>query len=304
MNFLLRTIVLLVVFISLGITMVSYTFGVPWGPMYPPVEKFKDGLFTGAVVHFKRFDESLMKNILETARRYGIKLIISIGPSNPCSFFISEVGMDEKNTCDFRRKHVLIHIDVERIISLLKPFMEHGEIFDEYITDGTIVGIRIFDEPHDIDCSKFGGPRFATVLPDDMNRIYQHLSLIFPKVVVGSTSPPCYMKRMKNGRLSFAQYRWDHRVPVDRFFREQIIEARENDLFFIGALNSNSSAVGNDVFFKAIPLLCELGVDFVTLWKWKTDPRYPHPGVEDRIENISPEILREIKRRCGQIKTF
>jgi len=70
-------------------------------------------------------------------------------------------------------------------------------------------------------------------------------------------------------------------------------------------MNSLSRTILSLVVFVSLgKIRCKLGVDFVTLWKWETNPRYPHPGVEDRIGNISSEILQEMKRRCGQIKTF
>ena len=175
-------------------------------------------------------------------------------------------------------------------------------MFQEYIQRGVIVGIRVFDEPHDRDCSSYGYSNHVTISPEDLDEVYSYLIENFGEVPVGSTSPPCYIKRTSYGKLCFVQYRWPPSLTLQDFFSPHIQEARENDLFLIGSLNSNVSQVDNSTFFSAWETMCGVDFDFITSWQWPTNDRYPSPGVENRINDPAvQEILIRIKRSCNDL---
>ncbi len=271
-----------------------------------PPEEFGNYNTTGTIVYLRIFDEDTIKNLLEQAQHHKMKIILSLGNPNPCEYLISDNLIDPNDTCNFSTPHQLGNIDVEAVKESLREFVEHKDIFLPYL-GSVIVGIRVFDEPHDRNCSNYSYANHITIDPEDLNQVYSYLKENFPGVYVGSTSPPCYIKRTC-GKLCFVQYRWPSSQSLQEFFAPHVEEARANNLFLVTSLNSNYSDVDNQTFFEGIKTLCSMDVDFITSWQWPTTDKYPYPGVEDRIKDPQvANLLIEIKEACNkapQINSF
>jgi hypothetical protein len=268
----------------------------PWGAMYVPPSEFGSHGMTGAVVYLRNFNQATVRNILEEAERNNVKLILTFAPTNPCNYISTTAGLDTGDMCGFSRPHQLGVLDVNQVKADLQTFVQNSNLFVEYINKGVIVGIRIFDEPHDRRCSG----TTITVRPQDMSEIYNYIKQNFgSNVKVGSTSPPCYIKRT-TGDLAFAQYRWPNTQTVQEFFTNHINQAKANGISLVVSLNSNNSNVSNTTFFSAYKTLCEMKPFFITSWQWPTSSKYPYPGVEDRIEDPAVQsILNQIKQACS-----
>ena len=161
-----------IIFLVLMITKTAYS--TPWGPMYLPVEEFPNYDFTGTIIYLRTYSDNI-QNILQEAEQNHLKLILSLGNPNPCAYLTSEEGPDNNDTCHFSRPHQIGRIDTQRIKEELSDFIQHRELFQEYIQKGVIIGIRIFDEPHDRDCSPYGYSQYITIAPQDLDEIYQNL---------------------------------------------------------------------------------------------------------------------------------
>jgi hypothetical protein len=277
----------------------SFLSSIPWGPMYLPPSQFSNHEFTGTVLYLRTYSETL-PHILKLAEETNIKLILSIGNPNPCYYVVREEN-SSPTYCRFSHPHKIARLNTRKVLKDLQPFFLHRDLIRSYVDKGVIVGFRIFDEPHDRDCRRYGFSRFITISPDDLDEVYRAVLLAFgEKTAVGSTSPPCFIKRTRYGKLCFVQYRWPSRQSIEKFFAPQISEARASGLFIVASLNSNMSEVDNQTFFNAWKKLCEMKPDFVTAWQWPTLSRYPYDGVETRVKDPTvAELLKEISQTCS-----
>lgn len=258
------------------------TDAIPWGAMYVPVDVMKSYGMTGTFGYYRGTAGARKLLVdLETARRFKIRMIVTMGDVKP-SVYADSQG----------------RINMEIVKMELAPFVAIAEQLKPFIEDGTIWGIRFMDEPHD----PSGLPRGTVINAQDLGNVMAYLKKVFGKVRVGSTAPASYMVNVPDADWCFGQYCHStmgrHGIKPVAYIEQDASLAKTKGMCYVASLNASTNPVDNKTLFEVYLAFAGLpDVDFLTSWQWPRE-KY-HGSFEQRISDPSVKTLvEEIPRKC------
>jgi hypothetical protein len=221
--------------------------GILFGPFHLPADEFDRPEFTGAFLASRSIGE--LRKSLEMARSAGVSVIVTLrGP------------IRGRPRCGGRGPFSLPHFG-----SLISRFAAFD--FEPYVRDGTVIGLVLFDEPHNRrnwDCDEqvpFAAIESAAARAKER----------WPSVPIGVWAPPRWIaKGAPWEALDFVGTNYTpRRGDVEEWRDEQVATARELNLGLILNMGiSQSDPTAPQLRAWGTALLSSDYVCGVTMWRW------------------------------------
>jgi hypothetical protein len=259
--------------------------GIPFGPYHLPPGLYDKG-FSGALL---AASPDRLRADLEAARWGSARILISLVGSE--SRFVDENG------------HFSLAIWKRRVDRF------RGIDISSYISDGTIIGHYIMDEPHDP--TNWGGRRVTPAEIDEMARYSKELWPTMATIIRGK---PDYLKGYEYKYLDAAWMQYTVAFgDMGNFIRTNVADAKASGLALVGGLNvinggsKNSGIPGrrvgkfgmsaNEIKTWGGALLAEPSTCAFIFWQY--DEKYlSRPDIKAAFEELGKTARSYPKKAC------
>jgi hypothetical protein len=189
----------------------AYRGGIPFGALHLPTRLY-GGMFSGSLVNTSSATRSLVP-ILAAAKRAGVKVAVS---------FVGAEKYYKNSNGTFSLAKWKSRVNAYRKVN-----------FSSYITDGTIIGHYILDEPHDP--HNWAGRTIPRATVDEMARYSKSIWPSMPTIVRGW---PAYLKGYNYRYLDAAWAQYSGRFGnVSTWLQQNVRDAKASGLALVVGLN-------------------------------------------------------------------
>lgn len=218
--------------------------GVLFGPFHLPDSMYGKSVYTGAFRAGKSVPE--LKSALDTARANKFRVVVSFC----CK------GNYQAADRAFSVERYKQHVDSFKDLDLAS-----------YYSDGTLVGVVMFDEPQDP--SNWGGKPVPLA---NIDAAAKHVKSIWPAIAVGTWAPPGFLKGYSWEALDFAGTNYTPRKgDYASWYSQVVLDAKSLSIGVIPSIGvSQSNPSANDVLTWGKHFLSDPYVCGMTLWRWGT----------------------------------
>jgi hypothetical protein len=172
--------------------------------------------------------------------------------------------------------------------------------FSSYITDGTIIGHKLIDEPND--ASNWGGVPVPPATVEEMAKYSKQLWSKMPTLVrVESTYLAQWSGTYRYLDAAWAQYVTRKGTPGD-FITRNVADAKRKGLALITGLNIRKGDFGEPM---SPSLIKSAGLTLLSSWyscaflSWQYDVDYlATPGVRDALKDLRAKALNRPYKSC------
>lgn len=189
----------------------SFKGGIPFGVFHLPMGMYGEP-FTSSLVNTSSSTSSLIP-YLEAARKTGVRVVVS---------FVGSAAKYKNKSGAFDLAMWKKRVDAYRNVD-----------FSTYVTDGTIIGHYILDEPHD--AANWAGKTVPQATVDEMARYSKSIWPSMPTIIRGW---PAYLKGYQYRYLDAAWAQYSDRFgSVSQFLSENVRDSKASGLALVVGLN-------------------------------------------------------------------